>query len=209
MSKNRTIDRIDEQFQAACGPNGVTDIKSAFKLLWPTLTNSVSAVDLAGVFSISIPSNNPVEALSRELFHDFFKAYARLKFSSGADYAEKLLDELRQTKNQQKASNQLNPDTNLIYSIADKNVIRVLLKYDLQLRRAFSAFCGQAVRIGGMVSWEEVKNLSLGMELDGLLSLAGAYSLVPQHFSSQVKASFILFSQFSSFHFFSVSFLAM
>lgn len=209
----KIVDKIDEYFQQACGSNGCVDLKSAFKLLWATLNNAVSAVDLAGVFSISVPSNNPIEALSRDLFHEFLKAYARLKYPSGADYVERLLEELRQSKGglhtgsnppplmqkgatmqqqQQYHNQQSNPlsttDRNLIYSIADKTIIRVLLKYDLQIRRAFAAFSGQAVRVGGLVSWEEVKTLSLGMELDGLLSFAGAYSLLPAHISSQVRS---------------------
>ncbi len=190
---NKTLDKIDEYFQLACGSNGCVDLKAAFKLLWSTLNNSVSAVDLAGVFSISIPSNNPVEALSRDLFHDFLRAYSRLKFPSGGDFVERILEDLRQSKggihtgmnpptssimksttnaaanaHQQQLlqQNQIHSaESNLIYSIADKTLIRVLLKYDLQLRRAYAAFCGQAVRVGGLVSWDEVKSLNLGMEV--------------------------------------------
>ncbi len=195
---NKTLDKIDEYFQLACGSNGCVDLKAAFKLLWSTLNNSVSAVDLAGVFSISIPSNNPVEALSRDLFHDFLRAYSRLKFPSGGDFVERILEDLRQSKggihtgmnpptssviksttnaaanaHQQQLlqQNQIHSaESNLIYSIADKTLIRVLLKYDLQLRRAYAAFCGQAVRVGGLVSWDEVKSLNLGMEVRHFIS---------------------------------------
>jgi hypothetical protein len=159
----RTVDRIDEYFQSICGPNNCIDIKGAFKLLWPTLSNQVSIVDLAGVFAISIPTNNPVEALSRDLFHDFIHAYARLKYPSGADFCEKLLDEIRAAQKNHKAHGAV--DSGILGAAADKAVVRVFLKYDLTLRRAFAAFCGQAVRIGGMVSWDEVKTLSLGMEV--------------------------------------------
>jgi hypothetical protein len=192
---NKTIDKIDEYYTLSCGPNNVVDLKGAFKLLWPTLNNAVSIVDLAGVFAIAIPSNNPVEALSRELFHDFFKAYARLKIPSGADYCERLLEELRQSNKQQQqhgkhghhahfssssssvvaappvlSSPPTHNDYNLLYSVAEKNIIRCLLKYDLPLRRAFAGFCGQAVRIGSLVSWEEVKTLNLGMEVSQFAS---------------------------------------
>jgi hypothetical protein len=191
---NKTIDKIDEYYTASCGSNNVVDLKGAFKLLWPTLNNAVSIVDLAGVFAIAIPSNNPVEALSRELFHDFLKAYARLKIPSGADYCEKLLEELRQSNKQLQhvgkhthhahfspsstsappnfSSPPTHNDYNLLYSVAEKNIIRCLLKYDLPLRRAFAGFCGQAVRIGSLVSWEEVKTLNLGMEVRRTLPLS-------------------------------------
>ncbi len=160
----RTADRIDELFQAYSNPSGGVDMRGAFRLLWKTLTNTVSAVDLAGVFAVSIPSTSNVEYLSQDLFQDFFKAYARLKYPLGSDFCEKLLDEIRHIKGWKPP-----PDTGALSSIADKNAIRVLLKYDLPLRRAFSTFCAQSIRVGSSVSWDEVKSLSLGMEVGHII----------------------------------------
>jgi len=157
-------EKIDEVFHAYCGPNGTIELRSIFKLFWPTLQNSVSIVDLAGLYTVSIPSTNVTETLTLDLFHSFFRAFARLKFSTGADFCERLLEEIKSVQGIRKQF-----ETGILNSLADKNVIRTLLKYDLQLRRAFSTFSGQAVRIGGMVSWDEVKNLGLGMEVRNLL----------------------------------------
>lgn len=135
-------------------------MRGAFRALWKSLTNTVSGVDLAGVFAVSIPSTNANETLSQDLFQDFFKAYARLKYPLGSDFSEKMLDEIRHIK-----GSKPQPDNGALSAIADKNAIRVLLKYDLPLRRAFSTFCAQAIRVGSSVSWDEVKSLSLGMEV--------------------------------------------
>lgn len=156
----RTADRIDELFFAYSTPSGGVDMRGVFRLLWKTLTNIVSAVDLAGVFAVSIPSTSNSEVLSQELFQDFFKAYARLKYPLGSDYCEKLLDDIRHIKGTKQQG-----DPGALTSIADKNAIRVFLKYDLPLRRAFSTFCAQSLRVGSSVSWDEVKSLSLGMEV--------------------------------------------
>eukprot|EP01033_Poteriospumella_lacustris_P004935 gene4935-3529_t len=91
-----------------------------------------------------------------------------------------MLDEIRHIK-----GSKPQPDNGALSAIADKNAIRVLLKYDLPLRRAFSTFCAQAIRVGSSVSWDEVKSLSLGMELDGFLSFCGAYNIIPQNLSAQ------------------------
>lgn len=155
----RVGDKIDEIFQASSGSHGIIELKQIIKIFWSTLNNAVSLVDLAGVFSVSIPSSSINEALTREMFQDFFRAFARMKIPSGLDFSEKLLDELRQSKSQKSLDNAI------IASISDKSVIRVFLKYDLPLRRAFATFCGQAVRVGSIVSWDEVKSLSLGMEV--------------------------------------------
>ena len=157
----KVLERIEEIFHAYCGPNGSVELKSVFKLLWPALNNAVSIVDLAGVFAISIPSTAVSESLTDDLFSDFFRAFSRLKFPAGVDYCERLIDEIRNSKSIKA------PDLGVLGLSADKHVVRVLLKYDLPLRRAFSTFCGQAVRVGGTVSWDEVRSLSLGMEVRG------------------------------------------
>lgn len=156
----RTAERIEDLYQACCGPNGGVELKAALKLMWNSLNNSVTIVDVAGVFAISIPAGNTSEVLTRELFRDFYRAFARLKYPTGIDYNERLMDEIRHSK-----GHRVNVEGGIIAAIADKQVMRVLLKYDLPLRRSFSTFCGQAVRVGSMVSWDEVKTLNLGMEV--------------------------------------------
>lgn len=157
----RVVDRVEDIFHSYAGPSGGVDMKAVFRLLWSTMGNSVSLVDVAGVFAVSIPtSSNNSEVLSQEIFQDFFRAFSRLKYPMGSDFCEKMLDEIRHVK-----GSKPHLDTGILSAVADKNVVRVFLKYDLPLRRAFSTFCGQAMRVGAVVSWDEVKVLSLGMEV--------------------------------------------
>jgi hypothetical protein len=155
-------DRIEELFNAYSGPSGTVELRSVFKLLWAALSNSVSLVDLAGVFAISIPGTSTLEVLTQDLFHDFFRAFARLKFPSGVDYCERLIDEIRNSK-----VVKTHTDLGILGTLADKASVRILLKYDLPLRRAFSAFCSQSMKVGSIVSWDEVRTLALGMEVLG------------------------------------------
>ena len=160
LIKMKINDRIDELFHAYSGPGGGVELRSVFKLLWAALTNAVSLVDLAGVFAISIPGSSVAEILSQDLFQDFFRAFSRLKFPTGVDYCERLIDEIRNSK-----VVKAHADLGILGGAADKAVVRVLLKYDLPLRRAFSAYCSQSIKLGSIVSWEEVRSLSLGMEV--------------------------------------------
>ncbi|RYG62702.1 hypothetical protein EON64_17370 [archaeon] len=153
----KAADKINELFLLCGGPNGSVEMRSAVKLLWPTLSNAVSLVDLAGVFAVSIPSSLNSDVLNEELFSDFFRSFARLKFFSGSDFVEKLLEELGPVK-------RLLSDHAVLSGVAEKNAVRILLKFDLPLRRTFSLFCGKSLR-GGRVTWEEVRQLSLGMEV--------------------------------------------
>jgi hypothetical protein len=154
-------EKIDELFQIASGSTGIgtVDFKSICKIVWMCLNNSVTLVDLAGVFTVSIPDNG-VEVLNADLFVDFIKALARVKYPLDGDYCDKLVDEVRSSKNMR-----INNESPQFPLIMDRSVIRILLKYDLPIRRAYSTFCGQSVRVGGRLNWDEVKKMSIGMEV--------------------------------------------
>lgn len=156
----RVTERIDEIFQSQSGVSGVVDLRGVFRLFWGTLTNGCSLVDLAGVYAISIPTSSNAESLTHDLFQDFFRAFARLKYPSGADHCERLLDEVQITLKMSKGNTSIDASHSVLLSAADKQVMRVLLKYDLPLRRAFSTFCGQAIRVGAVVTWDEVSRKS-------------------------------------------------
>ena len=152
-------EKINELFLSCSGSNGTADFRSISKVLWMCLNNAVSIVDLAGVFTMSVPGNG-IEMLNNDLFTEFIKAFARLRYPTNPDFCNLVLDEVKGAKGFR--SNTENP---FFATIMDKNVIRILLKYDLPLRRAYSNFCGQSVRVGGILNWDEVKALSIGMEV--------------------------------------------
>lgn len=156
----KLVDRIEEIYNQCCGPNGSVELRTVFKLLWPSLSNQVSVVDLAGIYAVSIPSTSTLEVLTKEIFPDFFRAFARLRFPSGHDFVEKMVEEVGTVR-----STRILAEGGAVAQIADKQLVRVLLKYDLPLRKVFSVFSAQGMRTGGLVSWEEVRQLSLGMEV--------------------------------------------
>jgi hypothetical protein len=160
-------EKIHELFVSCSGSNGTADFRSISKVLWMCLTNAVSVVDLAGVFTVSVPGNG-IEMLDLELFTEFIKAFARLRYPTNPEFCNLVLDEIKGGK-----SLRANTETPFFATIMDKNVTRILLKYDLALRRAYSNFCGQSVRVGGILNWEEVKNLSIGMEVQTALRIYG------------------------------------
>lgn len=164
-------------FVSCSGSNGTSDFKSISKVLWMCLNNAVSIVDLAGVFTVSIPGNG-IEMLNHDLFTEFIKAFARLRYPTNPDFCNLVLDEIKGTKGLR--TNTENPFFSMIM---DKNVIRILLKYDLPLRRAYSNFCGQSVRVGGILNWDEVKNLSIGMEVTMNSSISVPYFISTLLFS--------------------------
>lgn len=178
----RLADRIDNLYLLLSGTSNHIDIKIVFKAFWPVLRNGISLVDLAGIFSIAIPSVSVTETLNQDLFPDFFRAFSRLCYPSGTDYVEKMLNDL---KNLPLNNNKSMPNSfSWLLCIADKAIVRLLLKYDIQLRKIFCTFCSQSIRVGGIISWEDVKTMNLGMELDGFIAFASAHSLLPQNIST-------------------------
>jgi hypothetical protein len=172
-SKAEIAGRIDDMFIKCTASTGVADLKSVVKVFWPILDNKVSLVDIAGVFTMCVPSNGN-ESLDLITFVEFFNGIARVKYSSGADFCEKLLAELADS-----AGIKIKADQPLFQQAMDKAVVRTLLKHDLSLRRAFASFAGQNINVGGGLTWDEVQRLSLGMEVAGFTSFAGAHSLIP------------------------------
>jgi len=174
-SKAELAAKIDEVFLkcTSSSGDGSADLKTVLQHIWPILDNKVSMVDIAGVFTMCVPGNGN-ENLDLITFAEFFNGIARVKYSSGADYCEKLLAELEDSK-----GIKIKSDQPVFQMVSDKAVIRSLLKYDLVLRRAFSSFAGQNINIGGGLLWEEVQKLSIGMEVSGFTSFAGAHNLIP------------------------------
>jgi len=160
-SKAEIAGQIDDVFAQCTSSTGSANLLTIMKTFWPVLDNRVSVVDLAGVFTMSVSSGGAGnEALDLITFADFFNGVARIKYSSGGDYCEKLLQELHDS-----AGTKIKADSSIFISAADKSVMRTLLKYDMPLRRAFSGFAGQNINVGGGLAWEEVQKLSVGMEV--------------------------------------------
>jgi tetratricopeptide (TPR) repeat protein len=174
MSNAELSGAIDDMFVQCTSSTGSADLKAVMKTFWPVLDNRVSMVDLAGVFTMCVSSVAGPETLDLITFAEFFNGIARVKYSSGADYCEKLLKELKDSK-----GIKIKADLPLFQMVTDKSIMRVLLKYDMPLRRVFSGFAGQNINVGGGLTWEEVQKLSIGMEVSGFSSFAGAHNLIP------------------------------
>ena len=154
---------------------GYCDLLGVATTFWPVLNNTVSIVDLGGVYAMTGHTN-----LNSAIFSEFFSALARVKYPTGHDYREKLLEDVTNGKGVR-----VNSDNAAFLKTMDKAVIRTLLKFDLPLRRAFSAFASQTS--GGGLTWEEVKRLSVGMEVSGFIGFLSSQSLIPASLSAPVS----------------------
>ena len=106
-----------------------------------------------------IPANG-AEVLTIDIFPDFVKALSRVKYPTDSDYYEKFVSDVLDTNKEKTIIDSLT-----FTSIMERNVMRTLLKYDIPIRRAYSYFCGQSVRVGGRLNWDEIKSMSIGMEV--------------------------------------------
>jgi hypothetical protein len=139
----------------------MSDFTALVKALWPILDNNVSLCDLSGVFTVSTPASQQSQ-LDAKTFAEFLSAISRIKFPQHQNNAalELLMAEITNAK-----SVHFGSDNALFSKLIDKLVIRVLLKFDLPLRRAFSSFAGPAARVGGGLNWDDVKSQNIGMEV--------------------------------------------
>lgn len=184
MGLNEAI--VEAFGKCATGPSStgtpvINDFTAVVKVLWPILDNNVSLCDLSGIFTISAPSRTD-GALDIKLFTEFLTALAKIKYPTVVSPIERLLKEIINAK-----SVHFGSDSALFAKLIDKQVVRVLLKFDLPLRRAFCAFAGNEsmARVGGNLNWEDVKNKNIGMEMQGFTNFCGSYSMIPDMLSSQ------------------------
>jgi hypothetical protein len=172
-------DRIDEVFERCRDSKlvkKVADFTNTVKVFWPILNNSLSLVDLANIWVISVPIDSD-EVIDSKIFIEFFNGIGRLKYPTtvGFEFCEKLLDDIGPAVNTFQGLNML-----LFERAVDRSSINELFKMDQFLKKAFTSYAGEStIHVPGGLSWEEVKRLSLGMEVDGFLDLAEAYSISP------------------------------
>ena len=156
-------DRIELLYaQCANNPNGTADLKSVMRIFWPVLNNSVSMIDIGNLYGVAISgtAHSHQAALDRRLFTEFLNSFARLKYPASTDFTTQLLDELTSAKSVKIM------ETPFMNKAFERHAIRVLTKFDLPLRRAFCNFAGSGANIGVGVTWEEVKRLDMGMEMN-------------------------------------------
>lgn len=171
-------EKIDEVY-VLCSQNlGSATFKGIAKVFWPILDNGVSLIDLASIFTIS--AQDGMTGLNINLFGEFFHGISRIKYPNVTNYCVKLLEELQQAK-------QVNVlyDNPVFNKCIDRAVTGILLTFDFPLRRAFSNYAGESVKVGGGLSWDEVKRLSVGMEIAGFIAFAGAFNIIPQSLNIQ------------------------
>ena len=158
-------------------------MRTVMRNFWPVLDNSISMLDISNTFSMSL-ANSEMTALDNKLFSDFVQALARLKYPTSTDYVANLLEDLNKAKKMRVAESPLN---NRAF---DRNVCRIFMKFDHPLRRAFCSFAGSGAHIGAGVSWEEVKRLGIGMEVDGFVNFCAASSILPEPISTEQCVGF-------------------
>ena len=158
-------DRIDQVF-ARCrdikaSKNVATFICTA-KTFWRTLNNSLSLVDLSGIWTITVSSEDD-EGLDTKIFLDFFCAVARLKYPalSKSDCCEMLLRDLDIETNFPDSIN------SPIFEMAvNRSAIHELFKRESDLKKAFIIFTSDRCdNPDEGNTWEAVGRLSLTIEV--------------------------------------------
>jgi len=148
------------------------------KNFWPLLDNTLTLCELSGIYAIANPRGQ--DHLDLPLFKNFCNTVSKMKYPGEIHHLEKLIDELISARAMKCAF-----DNPTFTKSMEKSVMRVLLKFDMPLRRSFSAFAGRGVKIGGGLTWEEVKRMEVGMDLEGFTAFCGAYALIPNSLSLQ------------------------
>lgn len=152
-------DKIGEVF-ALCLAGNDENVKflGVVKNFWPLLDNTLTLCELSGIYAIANPRGQ--EHLDMPLFKSFCNTVSKMKYPSEVNHLERLVEDLISARSIKCAF-----DNPTFTKSMEKSVMRVLLKHDMPLRRSFSAFAGRGVKIGGGLTWEEVKRMEVGMDV--------------------------------------------
>jgi hypothetical protein len=168
MGIQEKIEDIFTLCRSSKSQQGYADFLGVVKQFWPILDNNLSLCDLSGVFTVACPEGS--DSLDLTLFKEFLNGLSRLKYPFEVKCIDRLIDELVTSR-----SINFSHDNAAFIKAMDKTVMRTLLKFDMPLRRAFSAFAGRDVRIGGGLTWDEVKSKQIGMDVSYLIKLIAKY----------------------------------
>lgn len=138
------------------------DFCATSKIFWPTLCNSLTMADLAGIWAITA-SGGDGDDLDIKSFSEFFNGVARLKYPTSAapDFCKALAEELSTV-----TTTSLHFETIPFGRIFDREAIHELFKVDISIKNSFVSFAGDSnVSVAGGLQWEEAKLLSLGLEV--------------------------------------------
>ena len=141
------------------------------KIFWIVLNNNLSLCDIGGIYTLITNTANQTE-LNGQSFISFFDCIATSKFPEQKNSVELLLDNI-------------NHSTHVINSLAlnstyfEKSVIKTLLKFEIPLKRYFSAFASKSHNQMSL-SWVEVMSQSITLDFEGFVSFCGSCSILPE-----------------------------
>lgn len=154
------------------------DFTEAVQFVWPLLGNNSTLVDVVGVWTV-VAGDGPMDLTK---FGDFINALAKVRFQSDVSSSAcgKFIDEIMASVAKKDETIVPSWFSAEFVRVIDKRCLHELLKVDSLLKTAFSTFAGETVSMTGNVLWDEVKKMSLGMEIEGFLNFSSAYSVVPE-----------------------------
>jgi len=181
------------------------------RLVWPMLTNSVTLVDVAGIWSVVVGDGGG-GTMDMLKLGDFISALAKVRNpSDGSKATMKLMDEVL-TLLTKAAPPAPGLSSEEFERSTSRSCLQEVLKVDTLLKNAFATFAGDTISMTGTVQWSEVQQMSLGMEVrggrlrrvpssflsfhhasllrwqvEGFLNFAHAYSITPDLLSEKVR----------------------
>ena len=167
-------DRIDLVFERCCCKKSKkgADFVGTVKVFWTSLNNFLSLVDLSSIWAVTASNGQQVQqqeegGLDSKNFVDFFSGIARLKYPSvtASESCEMLLEDVGTESDLPDGLN--SPLYSPLFDRAiDRNAIHELFKIDTALKNAYATFAGDnVVKFDGGLAWEEVRRLTLGLEV--------------------------------------------
>ena len=186
MKASELLDRIREIWNK-CTSSKALEFVDVVRLLWPLLDNNCTMVDVAGVWSVAAGDG----LMDQTKFGDFLNALAKVRFPNeeGKAACPKLVDEILALLNKKDSPFPPGLSSVEFHRSVDRSCLQELLKVDTLLKNAFATFAGESVSMTGSVIWEEVRKMSLGMEVEGYLNFADAYSIIPELLSEKQCAA--------------------
>lgn len=172
----QTANKVNDIFYLCCldTSKSTTDFQSILKVFWKVLDNNIALCEISGIFTLVQTNYNTVN-LNSSQFAQFFNCVAVSKYphskesQAKANLIKDILDQNNKSIN----------SSSSFSKVIDKEVIKVLLKYEIPLRRYFSIHSSKN-NFKSNLTWIEVKSQSISLDFEGFVSFCGVCSIIPE-----------------------------
>jgi tetratricopeptide (TPR) repeat protein len=174
-----SLEDIRQIFVICCENKTSANFESIARIFWSVLGNSFSFTDLARIYA-AVQSAQLEPSLDEIAFKQFLHQCASAKYPAARDSLKSFIDDLKVIK-------VLRSDRGLLLfaKLCNLSLLHCLIECESDLRLLFSSYSARGMRLSSAISWKEVVQQNLGIDLTKYMSFCVDHGVIPKRIRHQ------------------------